>query len=44
MDRPLKKKKWTVKKIVGFSLILIFVFFIVYTFIFGDSSSKLNVE
>lgn len=44
MDRPLKKKKWTVKKIVGLSLILAFVFFIVYLFIFGDSSSKLNVE
>lgn len=44
MDRPIKKKKWTFKKIAGLSLILIFVFFIVYTFIFGDSSSKLNVE
>lgn len=44
MDRPLKKKQWTVKKIIGFSLILVFVCFIIYTFIFGDSSSKLNVE
>ncbi|HEX9975397.1 MAG TPA: HlyD family efflux transporter periplasmic adaptor subunit [bacterium] len=44
MDRPIKKKKWPVKKIIGLSLILIFAFFIIYTFIFGDSSSKLNVE
>jgi HlyD family secretion protein len=44
MDRPIKKKKWTIKKIVGLSLIISFIFLIIYTFIFGDRSSKLNVE
>lgn len=44
MDRPLNKKKWTVKKIVGLASIIRFIGFLIYTFIFGESSSRLNVE
>ncbi|MBX7152042.1 HlyD family efflux transporter periplasmic adaptor subunit [bacterium] len=44
MDRKIEKKNWTPKKIAifgGGGLLFIFVF---YTFLFGDTSSKLNVE
>jgi HlyD family secretion protein len=44
MDRILEKKKWTAKKIIVLVLTGLFGFFIVYTFIFADRSSKLNVE
>jgi HlyD family secretion protein len=44
MDRQLKKRKWPPKKIAGLAIISIFVFLILYTFIFGDRSSKLNVK
>ncbi|MFC2083447.1 efflux RND transporter periplasmic adaptor subunit [Bacteroidota bacterium] len=44
MDRKIKKKKWPPKKIAGVSLIGLFVLFIIYNFVFGDSSSKLNVD
>lgn len=44
MDRILEKKKWTLKKIIILSLAGLFGFFVVYTFIFADRSSKLNVE
>jgi len=44
MDRIIKKKKWTPKKIVGLSIAAIFVIFVLYSLIFGDKSSKLNVE
>lgn len=44
MDKIIKKKKWTPKKIVilvaGTALIL----FVLYSLIFGDKSSKLNVQ
>lgn len=44
MDRKIEKKNWPLKKIItlalGGSLILI----IIYSFIFGDSSSRLNVN
>lgn len=44
MDRKIEKKNWPPKKIAIFAgggLLFIFVF---YTFLFGDTSSKLNVE
>ncbi|MDZ7289253.1 MAG: HlyD family efflux transporter periplasmic adaptor subunit [candidate division KSB1 bacterium] len=44
MDRPLSKKKWPPKKIVKFAGGGLFFVFVIYSFIFGDSSSKLNVE
>ncbi len=44
MDRKIEKKIFTPKKIALYSLGGIFVVFIVYNLIFGDSSKKLNVE
>ncbi|MEJ2635437.1 MAG: HlyD family efflux transporter periplasmic adaptor subunit [Calditrichia bacterium] len=44
MDRVIEKKKWPPKKIAGIVLGGLVVFFFIYTFLFGDSSSKLNVE
>ncbi|MFZ5517565.1 MAG: efflux RND transporter periplasmic adaptor subunit [Candidatus Zhuqueibacterota bacterium] len=44
MDRPIQKKKWTSKKIIGIAGITAFALFVLYIFIFSDSSSKLNVD
>jgi HlyD family secretion protein len=44
MDRPIQKKKWPPKKIAMVGGGGLFFFFVIYSFIFGDSSSKLNVE
>ena len=44
MDRKIEKKKWPPKKIALYSIITLFVFFIIYNLAFGDRSSKLNVE
>lgn len=44
MDRKIEKKKWTTKKIVTFGFGGLFLFFVMYTFLFADKSSKLNVE
>ena len=44
MDRPIEKKKWPPKKIATLSIVGIFVSVVVYSFIFGDSRSKLNVN
>jgi HlyD family secretion protein len=44
MDRKIEKKNWTLKKISMYSVIAIFVCFVAYTFLFGDSSSRLNVD
>ncbi|MBN1998102.1 HlyD family efflux transporter periplasmic adaptor subunit [candidate division KSB1 bacterium] len=44
MDRIIKKKKWTPKKIAIYSIAALFVLFVGYTFLFGDYSSKLNVK
>ncbi len=44
MDRKIEKKRWTPKKIAVYSISAIFVIFVLYNFIFGDSSRKLNVE
>ena len=44
MDRPIKKKKFTPKKIAILSVSVIFVSIVLYSLIFGDRSSKLNVE
>ena len=44
MDRQLKKKKWTLKKITSIVFISIFLLVIFYTIFFGDRSTKLNVK
>jgi len=44
MDRKIEKKNWPPKKIIGVSLASLFVIVVFYTFVFGDKSSKLNVE
>ena len=44
MDRKIEKKKWPPKKIAGIAAIVIFFSVILYSLIFGDRSSKLNVE
>ena len=44
MDKQIKKKKWTVKRVSMFSLAGAFVILALYNIIFGDHSSKLNVK
>lgn len=44
MDKAIKKKKWTVKNITIYSISGLFAIFVIYTILFGDTSSKLNVE
>ncbi|MBC8415950.1 MAG: efflux RND transporter periplasmic adaptor subunit [Candidatus Cloacimonetes bacterium] len=44
MDRKIEKKKWTLKKIIWLSIGGIFIFLILYNLIFGDHSSKFNVQ
>lgn len=44
MDRKIEKKKFTLKKIVTWSAIILFGAFILYSFILADGGSKLNVE
>jgi HlyD family secretion protein len=44
MDRKIEKKKWPPKKIAIYTISAIVVFLFIYTLIFGDSSSKLNVQ
>ncbi len=44
MDRQIQKKKWPPKKIAIFAGGGLFFLFVIYSFIFGDNSSKLNVE
>ncbi len=44
MDRKIKKKNWTLKKILTWSFIGVFSLFILYSFIFAEGGSRLNVE
>lgn len=44
MDRAIKKKKWTVKKIISISAITLFAVFITYLLFFRDNQSKLYIE
>ncbi|UZR94654.1 efflux RND transporter periplasmic adaptor subunit [Chondrinema litorale] len=44
MDRKIKKKKWTVKRIITVSFGVVVVSGILYSFIFADRRSKLNVD
>ncbi|MFH1008391.1 MAG: efflux transporter periplasmic adaptor subunit, partial [Candidatus Latescibacterota bacterium] len=44
MDRPIEKKKWPPKKIALFSLIGIVLAVALYSLLFRDSRSRLNVD
>lgn len=44
MDKKIKKKTWTVKKIATYLGIALFVVFVGYQFIFADRRSKLKIE
>ena len=44
MDRQIKKKRFTPKRIIGFGLGGLFFVVVIYNLVFGDRSSKLNVE
>jgi HlyD family secretion protein len=44
MDRKLEKKKWPPRRIAIYGAAGLFTLFIIYTLLFGDTSSKLNVE
>ncbi len=44
MDKQIKKKKWTVKRVATFGGIGIFVVFVGYQFIFADRRSKLKID
>ncbi|MGK0252116.1 MAG: HlyD family secretion protein, partial [Gammaproteobacteria bacterium] len=44
MDRKIKKKTFTIKKVATWGGGTIFIAFILYSFIFAEGGSKLNVE
>jgi HlyD family secretion protein len=44
MDRKIKKKKWTFKRISIYAAGLLFVAFVLYSFFFADKRSKLNID
>ena len=44
MDKQLKKKKWTIKRIATYGGIALFTVFVGYQFIFADRRNKLKVE
>jgi HlyD family secretion protein len=44
MDRQIKKKKWTLKRISMYAGIALFVGFVGYQFLFADRRSRLKVE
>ena len=44
MDRKIKKKKWTVRRISIVAVAVAFVSFVLYSFLFADNRSRLNVE
>lgn len=44
MDKKIAKKNWPPKKIITVAVASLFVAVVAYSFIFGDQSSKLNVE
>lgn len=44
MDRKIKKKKWTLKRVAAYGGIAVFVFFVGYQVLFADRRSRLKVE
>lgn len=44
MDRKIEKKKWTTKKILILSGAILLISFVLYSLIYADTRSKLNVD
>lgn len=44
MDRKIKKKKWTLKRISLYGLGLLFIAFILWSFLFADKRSKVKID
>ena len=44
MDRPIKKKKWTIKRILTIGAIAAFLMFLAYIFLLRDTQSRLYVN
>ena len=44
MDRKIKKKKWTLKRISIYGFGLLFVAFILWSFLFADKRSKVKID
>jgi HlyD family secretion protein len=44
MDKKLEKKRWTVRNMAYYGAGILFLSFIIYNFIFSDSSRKLNIK
>ena len=44
MDRKIKKKTWTTGRIIALAGGLAFLSFVLYSFLFADNRSKLNVD
>lgn len=44
MDRPIEKKKWTLKRIITIAAVGLFAFFLVYLLFLRDKQSKLYVN
>lgn len=44
MDRKIEKKKWTPKKIAGLAAGVLFFSFVIYSFLWGDSSSTYALD
>ncbi|HAA17102.1 MAG TPA: efflux transporter periplasmic adaptor subunit [Cytophagales bacterium] len=44
MDRKIKKKKWTVRRISLIAVGVAFLSFVLYSFLFADNRSRLNVD
>lgn len=44
MDRKIRKKRWTPKRIAWMSAVGLFFAAVIYNFLLGDHSSRLNVE
>jgi len=43
MDRPIEKKRWTLKKIITIIAIAVFIFFLLYLVLLRDKSSRLYI-
>lgn len=44
MDKKIKKKKWTIKRVSLMALGILFFSFVLYSFFFADRRSKFNVD
>ncbi len=44
MDRKIKKKKWTLKRLLSIGGGAVFLFFVIYSFVFAEGGARLNVE